>query len=143
MSSTVVVHMRTCGRTARITVAKQPDGTVRVAIDSDCANVASYARLLGDTIAEADVLDRAASRITAPATVRPLTAPCLVPNGVLYAASLELGLLSKRYVSSSAPRTASNSSGTDGPPQCGWSAGWLDYLLIRFNAYVWACMGRC
>jgi len=90
--------MRTCGRTARITATKKSDGSISLEIDSDCANVASYAMLLGDMLTEADVIDRAASRVTAPATVRPLTAPCLVPNGVLYAASLELGFLSKRYV---------------------------------------------
>ena len=45
---------------------------------------------------EMDVIDFAHSVVNREGVRDPLTATCLVPMGVIYAASMELGMMSKR-----------------------------------------------
>lgn len=95
MASTVTVRMNTCGKTLRVTVSRRDDGDLDVSIDSDCASVTEYAGRVC-RISEMDVIDFASGAVNAPENRRLLTATCLVSSGIAYAASLELGLLTRR-----------------------------------------------
>jgi len=96
MSNTVVVNMRTCSKTTRVTAELQPDGdTIKIHIASDCAHVREYAEKLGDTISVSDVIDICGSRVVDPRIRQPLSVPCLLPNAIFDAAWMEVGMLSK------------------------------------------------
>lgn len=94
MPSSVTVNMRTCDRVHRITVSMRDDGDLDVDIDTDCENVREYARRLG-TITMDDVTDVCRSKVNREDVRWPLTGTCLVPMGVIYAAWMECGMLSK------------------------------------------------
>lgn len=93
--ATVIVKMKFCDKTHRITVDMKDDGDLSLKIESDCSHVMDYAELLGDTITMADVTDRDGSKVLSPESLRPLTLTCLAPFGVLDAAWLEMGMMSK------------------------------------------------
>lgn len=95
MSSTIFVNMNTCGRTAKVIVSKREDGDLDVRIESDCQNIQEYARRL-TRMTEMDVIDFSNSIVNRAGVRDPLTATCLCPLGVIYAASMELGMMSKR-----------------------------------------------
>ncbi|MDR0523236.1 MAG: hypothetical protein LBG62_02285 [Candidatus Methanoplasma sp.] len=94
MASTVAVNMRTCGKSHRITVSMRDDGDMDVSIESDCANVREYAKAL-TRISMSDIMDRRGSRILDPEASAPLSATCLTHSGVMSAAWMEAGMLSK------------------------------------------------
>lgn len=91
----VIVKSKICSKTHIIDVTMDDDGDLAVKIESDCDNVNSYAKLLGDKLTMADVTEREGSKLTDNGILAPLTMTCLVPVGVLDAAWLELGMLSK------------------------------------------------
>lgn len=93
--ATVIVNMRFCEFTHRITATLREDGDIDVTIDSPCENVRRFAENLGGVLTIDDVTERAGSRLTDPAVLEPLTLTCLVPNGVYNAAWLELGMLAR------------------------------------------------
>lgn len=93
--TTVVVKMKFCDKTHTIDVKARDDGDLDVRIESDCENVKEFARLLGDRLTMMDVTEREGSRLVDNAILEPLTLTCLAPAGVLDAAWLELGMLSK------------------------------------------------
>ena len=95
MTSVIYVNMNTCSRTARVSVTRRDDGDLDVSIKSDCENVRRYAERL-TRMTEMDVIDFAHSVVNREGVRDPLTATCLVPMGVVYAASMELGMMSKR-----------------------------------------------
>lgn len=95
MSSTIYVNMNTCSRTAKITVTRRDDGDLDVRIESDCDNVMEYAKRL-TRMTEMDVIDFSNSIVNRAGVRDPLTATCLCPMGVIYAASMELGMMTKR-----------------------------------------------
>ncbi len=95
MASVIQVNMNTCCRTAKIKVSRRDDGDLDVEIESDCQNVREYARRL-TRMTEMDVIDFPNSAVNREGVRDPLTATCLVPMGVIYAASMELGMMSKR-----------------------------------------------
>lgn len=96
MSSTVIVHMKTCSKTTRVTAELQDDGdTIKVTLASDCQNVKNYAELLGREIHVSDVVEWKGSRVVDPDIRQPLSIPCLVPNAIFDAAWMEVGMLSK------------------------------------------------
>lgn len=86
--------MRTCSRTHRITVSQRSDGDFDVNIVSDCPNVMEYAKRL-TVIGMSDGLDFCTSKINDPEVREPLSATCLCPLGVMNAAWMEMGMLSK------------------------------------------------
>ena len=90
MTSVIYVNMNTCSRTARVSVTRRDDGDLDVSID-----VRRYAERL-TRMTEMDVIDFAHSVVNREGVRDPLTATCLVPMGVVYAASMELGMMSKR-----------------------------------------------
>ena len=94
MASTVTVRMNTCGKVIRVTANRTDDGA-DISIESDCQQVMEYASRLG-SVTEMDLIDPANGRMNSAEVRAPLTATCLCPRGVIYAASLELGYMSKR-----------------------------------------------
>lgn len=95
MTSVILVRMNTCQRYARVAVSRRDDGDMDVRIESDCENIAEYARRL-PVISDMDVLDPGSGRIFDSEVRGPLTPTCLCPMGVIYAASMEMGLMTKR-----------------------------------------------
>lgn len=93
--ATVTVDMRFCDKKSRITVTQREDGDLDLRIETDCESVRSYYKNLGDTLSIGDVTDRNGSRVFDPEVCFPCTITCLVPSGVVSAAWLELGMLSK------------------------------------------------
>ena len=97
MPSKVRVNMRSCGRFALITAESQPDGKVRITIDTDCDNVKRYAELLGGEVSMDDCMDFAASKVFSSDVLMPLTMTCLIPTAVMNAVYMELGMVSKSF----------------------------------------------
>ena len=93
--ATVIVKMKFCDKTHRITAELKDDGDISIHIESDCDHVMDYAKILGDTVTISDVTDRDGSKVLSPESLQPLTLTCLAPFGVLDAAWLELGMMSK------------------------------------------------
>ncbi len=91
----VNVRMNTCDRSMRIEVTRRDDGDLDVRIDSDCENVRMYASKL-TRMTEMDVIDFSDSIVNRRGVRDPLTPTCLCPMGVVYAASMELGMLTER-----------------------------------------------
>ena len=91
----VNVRMNTCDRSMRIEVIRRDDGDLDVRIDSDCENVRMYASKL-TRMTEMDVIDFSDSIVNRRGVRDPLTPTCLCPMGVVYAASMELGMLTER-----------------------------------------------
>lgn len=92
--ATVLVKMNFCDFIHKVTVSLNEDGDLDVDIDSPCEHVRDFARNLGKTITAEDVTTREGSRLSDPEVLKPLTLTCLVPNGVMDVAWLELGMLS-------------------------------------------------
>ncbi|MBR2254825.1 MAG: hypothetical protein IJ856_03265 [Candidatus Methanomethylophilaceae archaeon] len=87
--------MRTCDRTAEITVSLRDDGDLDVTIVSDCDVVQGYAERLGGRITAMDVYGFQQSKINSDEIRGNLTPTCLVPNAIYNAAFLELGMLTR------------------------------------------------
>lgn len=93
--ATVTVDMRFCERKSRITVTLRDDGDLDLHIDTDCDSVRAYCLNLGSIITIEDVTDKENSRILDPKITEPLTMTCMTPLGIINAAWLELGMLSR------------------------------------------------
>lgn len=93
--ATVVVKMKFCDKTHKIDVSMRDDGDLDVHIDTDCENVKAFAEKLGPVLTMADVTEREGSKFSDPEILEPLTLTCLTVNGVMDAAWLEMGMLSK------------------------------------------------
>lgn len=91
----VVVHMKFCNKTHKITVKQKEDGDFSLHIASDCKEVKDYAKALGDTLTMDDLLSFETSKIFDFSNCKHVTMTCLAPNGVINAAWLEAGMLSK------------------------------------------------
>ena len=92
--ATVLVKMNFCGYDHKVTVTMADDGLMDVEIESECEHVKDFAKKLG-RISVDDVTAREGSKLSDPEILSPLTMTCLVTNGVMDAAWLELGMLSK------------------------------------------------
>ena len=93
--ATVTVDMRFCDKKSRITVTQREDGDLDLRIETDCESVRSYYKNLGDTLSIDDVTDKEGSRVFDTKVTEPLTMTCMTPLGIVNAAWLELGMLSK------------------------------------------------
>ncbi|NLN72378.1 MAG: hypothetical protein GX137_06300 [Thermoplasmatales archaeon] len=93
--ATVTVDMKFCEKKIEITVTPREDGDLDLVIDTDCDNVRSYYEKLGRILTADDVTDNEHSKVLDKQTCAPLTMTCMAPVGVINAAWLELGLLSK------------------------------------------------
>lgn len=91
----VVVDMTLCDKTHKITVKLKEDGNMSLHIASDCGNIKEYAKKLGDTLTMNDILDWKISRIYNQEICSAASITCLAPAGIVNAAWLELGMISK------------------------------------------------
>ena len=96
LMSEVIVKMKFCNKTHRITVKMKDDGDLSLHVATDCPEVKYYAECLGDTITMEDITDISSSRIMSPENLEKVTMTCLAPNGIINAAWLETGMMSKK-----------------------------------------------
>ncbi len=94
--ATVLVKMNFCSKTHKITVNMREDGDMDLIVDSDCPEVMTYAESLGGRLTMDDISDLRKSRIFDPDNLDKITLTCLAPNGILSAAWLETGMMSKK-----------------------------------------------
>jgi hypothetical protein len=95
--ATVVNHMKTCGKTHKVTVAMNTEGNFDVKIESDCPKVVLFGEKLGYVTFE-DITDFESSRLNKREFRGDMSPPCLSPIAVLDAAWIEAGMLSKTLV---------------------------------------------
>ena len=91
----VVVHMNFCKKTHKITVKQKDDGDFSLHVASDCPEVKDYAKMIGDTLTLEDLTDMRNSKIFSYDNLERVTPTCLAPNGIINAAWLEAGMMSK------------------------------------------------
>lgn len=92
----VVVKMKFCNKTHKITVKMKDDGDLSLHVATDCPEVKYYAECLGDTLTMDDIMDISTSRVLSPENLKKVTMTCLAPNGIINAAWLETGMMSKK-----------------------------------------------
>ncbi|MDD2626635.1 MAG: hypothetical protein PHT00_02535 [Candidatus Methanomethylophilus sp.] len=92
--ATVIVKMKTCDKTHKITVTATEDGNYAVKIASDCPKIAAYGKRLS-VITLDDIIDFPKSRIVAGDVRQDISSNCLAPIGVINAGWLEAGLMTK------------------------------------------------
>ena len=102
--ATVTTHMRTCGKTHKVTVTMNAEGNFDVNIESDCPKVTLFGERLKYVTFE-DITDFDKTRLNKREIRGDMSPPCLSPIAVLDAAWLEAGMLS----SSLAKRVKENS----------------------------------
>ena len=95
--TTVTAHMRTCGKTHRVTVVMNGEGNFDVKIETDCHRVQLFGEKLKYVTME-DIVDFSNSRINKREFRGDMSPPCLSPIAVLNAAWLEAGMLSQSLV---------------------------------------------
>jgi len=91
--ASVTVNMKLCGKTHRITVTPGDDGMFDVSFETDCENVIEYAKRV-NKVSMDDITDMSGSKVMSYDSTLMMTPTCLVPKGVLYAAWLEVGMIS-------------------------------------------------
>lgn len=91
----VVVKMNFCKKTHRITVKDKGDGTYSLHVATDCPEVRDYAKALGDTLELQDLTSFETSKVYDHKMCNMITMTCLAPNGIMNAAWLEAGMLSR------------------------------------------------
>ena len=101
----VVVHMNVCNKTHKITVKQKDDGDFSLHVASDCPEVKDYAKMIGDTLTMEDLTDLRNSRIFSFDNCERVTMTCLAPNGIINAAWLEAGLISKKLAKEAVQNT--------------------------------------
>jgi hypothetical protein len=111
--ATVVVDMRTCDKTHRITVTAREDGDFDVGIESDCPKIEAYGSRLGK-ISLTDLLDLEGSRIMSSDMRQDISANCLSAMGVINAGWIEAGMLSRTLVAKSAQNSVKFTDGDGG-----------------------------
>lgn len=92
--SQVTVKMNTCNKVHRIKVTAKDSENLNVSIDSNCKNVQEYAKKL-TVLTMDDIINFTGSKVNLPEIRCSLSTPCLCPIGVIDAAWLEVGMLSK------------------------------------------------
>lgn len=102
MASKVKVDATICDHQTAITAKDNGDGTVSIEIDTDCANVAKFARALKSANMD-DLVDWKDNRILELAANNGLTTTCLIPTAVFNCCWVELGMISKRLAMQKSP----------------------------------------
>ncbi len=91
----MIVDMALCNKTHKITVKTKEDGNLSLHIATDCENIKEYAERLGDTLTLDDVTDWMNSKVYDKGNCSVASITCLTPAGIMSAAWLELGMISK------------------------------------------------
>ncbi|NYT12080.1 MAG: hypothetical protein GKC03_05940 [Methanomassiliicoccales archaeon] len=99
MTSTVKINMNVCSQFTVVKATQKDDGTFDIEVTSDCPNVREFAETL-ENLDLTDLTDKANSRLFDRMRVTAMSANCLVPAGILHAAWIEAGLISKNLAKS-------------------------------------------
>jgi len=91
--ATVTAHMRTCGKTHKVTVVMNSEGNFDVNIESDCHKVVLFGERLKYVTME-DIVDFDNTRLNKREIRGDMSPPCLSPAAVMNAAWIEAGMLS-------------------------------------------------
>jgi hypothetical protein len=102
MVSKVKVDVPICSHETTVTVRDKGDGTVEIDIESDCSNVAHFARLLRSANMD-DLIEWKDKRFFELASQSGLTTTCLVPTAVFNCCWTELGMISKHLAMDKSP----------------------------------------
>ena len=94
MSSRVRIHMNICEKISTVTISTNENGNYDVKAASSCENVKEYVEELKD-LTIVDLTDKMNSRILDRFRTVKMSANCAVPSGVITAAWMEAGLISK------------------------------------------------
>ena len=94
MTSKVKVDSRLCGFVALIEATEKDDGTYDIKVDSPCEKIQKFAKGL-ENLTLVDIADWPNSAVQSRMLEMKLGAACLVPNGILNAARIEAGLVSR------------------------------------------------
>lgn len=97
--ASVRVNMRLCDKTHKITVTPDDEGNYDVRIATDCDHVKEYAKRIPNITLD-DITDMSGSKVMSYENTMMMTPTCLAPKGVLYAAWLEVGMISKSLAKS-------------------------------------------
>jgi hypothetical protein len=95
--ATVTAHMRTCGKTHKVTVVMNAEGNFDGNIESDCHKVKLFGERLRYVTME-DITDFDKTRLNKREIRGDMSPPCLSPMAVMNAAWLEAGMLSQSLV---------------------------------------------
>jgi len=98
----VRVDVPICAHKTTVVARDKGDGTVEIDIESDCPNVARYARLLRSANMD-DLVEWKDNRLIQLASDAGLTPTCLVPTAVFNCCWMELGMISKRLALDQGP----------------------------------------
>lgn len=94
MSTSVRVKSNICAKTTKITVSMTPEGEFEVQVKSDCDNIKNYAKGL-EKLSMEDLIDKPNSKVIRRYCDISMSTNCLVPSGLLTAAWIEAGLISR------------------------------------------------
>ena len=93
--ASVTVNMRLCGKHHKVTVVPAERETFNVNIETDCDHIREYSKRV-ENITMEDITDMSCSKISGYESTMMTTPTCLVPKAVLYAAGLEIGMISPK-----------------------------------------------
>jgi hypothetical protein len=99
MTSRVKVDMKVCGKEHLIEVEMTPELEFEVRAETDCVNVREFIDKLG-RLSLTDISDKKSSKVWEVFKNVSMSANCLVPAGVMDAAWMEAGMLSKNLAQS-------------------------------------------
>ena len=91
--ATVTVNMRLCGKTHKVSVVPGDGVNFNVNIETNCDHVRQYSEKV-KTITMDDMTDMKVSKVMSYESTMMMTPTCLVPKAVLYAAWMEIGMIS-------------------------------------------------
>lgn len=94
MSSKVKVNSRLCGFVALIEATEKDDATYDIKVDSPCEKIKKFAKGL-ENLTLVDIADWPNSAVQRKMLEMKLSPACLIPSGILNAARIEAGLVSK------------------------------------------------
>jgi hypothetical protein len=94
MTTTIRVNMNVCDHVTTVRATQTDEMTYEIEIESDCPNVKEMATMI-DVLDLTDLTDKPNSRLFDIARESKGSANCLVPAGILHAAWIEAGLISK------------------------------------------------
>ncbi len=94
MTSKVKVNSKLCGFVALIEINERDDGTYDIKVDSPCEKIQKFAEGL-ENLTLVDIADWPNSAVQKRMLEVKLGPACLIPSGILNAARIEAGLVSK------------------------------------------------
>lgn len=94
MTSKVKVNSKLCGFVSLIDAVEKDDGTCDIKVDSPCEKIQKFAKGL-ENLTLIDIADWPNGVVQRRMMEMKLGPACLVPSGILNAARLEAGLVSK------------------------------------------------